>query len=284
MKNDFLETLYTKLKEDLDIIADFGTIPVKRLALALSTIKEVIDKIKIYLQKPPFQNPADEIDFFKYEKPRFLSEQLYVIEIFTIESNKPVADIAALKKYYEMELLYIKRFFTQYQFLYQYFKYELKELDHLLFVVGVKPSDLIVPEPSDSDSTFSTCGDGLFAKFIAYERLQVFIIGELKSLENPAVALKKDGAAFTTELVWTGESINLVELAYGICLTGQINNGNATVTEIIEWLEEHLQVIIGTAHRRWVSISKRKRISQTKYLDQIKEAIIKRLDDENGLM
>jgi len=61
------------------------------------------------------------------------------------------------------------------------------------------------------------------------------------------------------------------------------DGANATITEIIEWLEVNLQVKIGLAYRRWFSISKRKRVSQTKYIDQLKEAIEKRLDDENGI-
>lgn len=85
------------------------------------------------------------------------------------------------------------------------------------------------------------------------------------------------------ELKWTGETINLVELAYGVWLTGQINNGNAGITEIIQWLETHFQVKIGRAYRRWTSISKRKRIAPTKYLDKIRDAVLKRLDEGNAL-
>jgi len=113
--------------------------------------------------------------------------------------------------------------------------------------------------------------------------LQSYIADELIGLESP---VKFSNAAMTEspiELKWTRETINLVELAYGIWLTGQINNGNAGITEIIQSLEIHFQVKIGRAYRRWTSISKRKRVAPTKYLDQIRDAVLKRLDEENSL-
>jgi hypothetical protein len=83
-------------------------------------------------------------------------------------------------------------------------------------------------------------------------------------------------------LKWTGETINLVEIAYGIWLTGQVNHGNASISEIVLWLEKHFAVRVGKAHRRWQNISGRKRLSYTRYLDECKAAIEKRVEDEFG--
>jgi hypothetical protein len=278
---EFLKKLYNSLKEELEVIVDFGTLPVRRLAAALTALGEALITIKAYLKNSPFKSENEEIDFFKHEKPLFVSEQLYAIEIFTIETNRPIGDIAALKTYYELELAVIKRFFNQYQFLYQYFIHELKELDSLLFIRGQTPSNIILPENGGTDPEFSTACDSLFAKFMAYERLREYIMGELESLDNLTGVILPAANGKFVELIWTGESINLVEVAYGIWLTGQINNGNATITEIIQWLEVHLQVKIGRAYRRWQSISRRKRVATTKYIDEIREALLKRLDDEN---
>jgi hypothetical protein len=73
-----------------------------------------------------------------------------------------------------------------------------------------------------------------------------------------------------------------VKLAYGIWLTGQINNGNASVTEIVEFLEMSFGVEIGAPHRRWQSISRRKRVAPFKYVDEVKAALVKRLEEEWG--
>lgn len=272
-----------QLEEELTLFSEMGTLPVRRLTGALNCVSEALAKLKDYLVEHPFKDQVEEIDFFKHKKPRVVSEKLYALEIFTIETNRPIGDRLELKGFYEQELLFIKRFFTQYQFLHQYYKFELKELDQFLFVRGAKISDNVLSETFDPDPQFSTSCDYLFAKFMAFDRLQLYISDELMSLENPVKLANVDIKESLIELKWTGETINLVELAYGIWLTGQINNGNAGITEIIQWLEVHFQVRIGRAYRRWTSISKRKRVAQTKYLDQIRDALLKRLDEENAI-
>jgi hypothetical protein len=111
--------------------------------------------------------------------------------------------------------------------------------------------------------------------------LAEWLHNEIKSLD------KNDNPPATTAdhvlpggLKWTGESINLVEIAYGIWLTGQVNHGQASITEIVEFLEKALRVRIGKSHRRWQSIASRKRLSYTKFLDECKTAIEKRVDEE----
>jgi len=68
-----------------------------------------------------------------------------------------------------------------------------------------------------------------------------------------------------------------------ILQTGQVNNGDAGVAEIIQALECAFQVNVGRAYRRWQSISQRKRVSPVKYINQMRDAIKKRLDEGNDL-
>jgi len=154
-------------------------------------------------------------------------------------------------------------------------------LDNRYFLRDAKGGDLPVLELIDPYPGFSTPLDHSFAKFIAYERLQELLLELLTDLiSEPFPDGKKKEKS--KRIKWTGEAINLVEIAYGIWLTGQINNGNASITEIIGWMETNFHAKIGLAYRRWSAISSRKRISVTKFLDKMKEAILKRLDEENG--
>jgi hypothetical protein len=83
-------------------------------------------------------------------------------------------------------------------------------------------------------------------------------------------------------LKWTGETINLVELSYGIWLTGQFNNGQASITEIVEFLEAAFRVRIGKPHRRWQGLAGRKRLGYIRFLDEMKASIEKRVEEEMG--
>ena len=63
------------------------------------------------------------------------------------------------------------------------------------------------------DPSFCTIGDYLFAKFIALERLRDIVVTEMQvpSLAGAGEVRSKKGK----ELRWTGDSCNLIELAYG---------------------------------------------------------------------
>ena len=157
----------------------------------------------------------------------------------------------------------------------------MSELDHVYFLRDAKESDIPILELFDPYPGFTTALDYSFAKFMAHERLRDHLLELITNLygENKVAA----DAGKMPNAKWTGDTINLVELGYGIWLTGQVNNGDAGVAEIIQALECAFQVSVGRAYRRWQSISQRKRVSPVKYITQMRDAIKKRLDDDNGL-
>ena len=275
----FVENLYTQMREQLLQIEDTEMQSGISLTNKLDVISENLKKLKAYVEEQNFTDPKDEIDFFKNDKPCFTSEYLYQLEIFTIDVSRPHTNIENLRAYYNQEIIFIKRFLERYKFLHAYYQFGMTELDHLLFIRRAESSGLHLPDKFDLDPMFSTAADYIFGKFMALDRLSEFLQNELRNLER---SVKETFSDDYKVLIWTGESINLVELAYGIWLTGQINNGNASITEIINWLEVHFQIKIGKPHRRWQSIAVRKRVSFTKYIDELKVAMQKRLDEENG--
>ena len=80
---------------------------------------------------------------------------------------------------------------------------------------------------------------------------------------------------------WTGESINLAELTFGIHRTGQLNNGTASVGSIFRWLEDKFHVNIGIPSKMLSEIRRRTSISQTRYLNEMIEMVIQKLDKKD---
>jgi hypothetical protein len=109
--------------------------------------------------------------------------------------------------------------------------------------------------------------------FMAYERLQKFLVDEL--YRSTQVSNGEVGRM----LLWTGDVINLVELIYGLNLTGQVNHGNASLNEIVRWAEQIFGVKIGVVQRRFAEIQSRKRISATKFLDQMRNSVQEKIDE-----
>jgi len=279
MKTTQYEQWLAGLRSAIALLDNETITPLGRLKQTLLLTSDAINTIKTEVQKNGFATTGDEIHFFKFVKPAFYALQIYEVDRYNISVNAPVGTAEMRKAYYEQELLYLIRFFRLHAFHYQYFRTGARELDQQYFTRDGRPGDIPVLELADPWPGFSSPLDYLFAKFIAYERLQNELIDQLTGLFSNKIPVSKS----TPKLKWTGEAIHLVEVAYGFWLTGQINDGNATITDIIRWLEEHLAIHIGVPSKKWEKISARTHSEPTKYLERMRQAIETRIDEERGI-
>jgi hypothetical protein len=276
-----MKTKYDKwlheLQTELLLLDHVITEPLARLRHTLPLISGILNDIKKQVIEHGFESQEAEIHFFKQVKPQIYARQIYEADLYAITSNCPEGTTEMRRAYYEQELQYIFRLHRIHAFHYQYYKTSASILDAQYFMRDGKPTDIPVLENIDPMPGFSTPLDYLFAKFIAAERMQEYLLDQLSNTARLS-ARAKNGPM----LRWTGEAINLVEIAYGIWLTGQLNEGSATITDIILWLEEKLAVKIGVPNARWAQISARTHSSPTKFLDRMRDAIKERVDQEYG--
>ena len=280
MKKDKYEKSLAELRAELALLDGESIKPIERLKHTLPLISGILNDIKKEVVDNGFPSVEAEIHFFKFVKPAFYALQIYEVDYYNLGVNAPVGTDEMLKSWYEQELLYVFRLFRIHAFHYQYFRTGARELDTAYFTRDGRPGDIPVLDLADPQPGFSTPLDYLFAKFMAAERLQHLLIDKLTILYGGQPAKSTKSAP---KLRWTGDTINLVELAYGIWLTNQINDGQASMAEITRWLEENFGVHIGDPNRRWQDIARRKSISPTKYLDLTVSEISKRLDNERSL-
>ena len=280
MKKHKYEMTLAALRSSIALLDGETITPLERLKQTLLLTSEKINEIKKEVVQNGFSSTDEEIHFFKFVKPAFYALQIYEVDIYNLTTNVPPGTSEMQKAFYEQELLYLFRLFRTNAFHYQYFRTGARELDTQYFTREGRPSDIPVLELADPFPGFSTPLDYLFAKFIAAERLQHVLIDKLTVLYGHGPG---ESAKSVPKLKWTGDTINLVELAYGIWLTNQINDGQASMAEITRSLEEIFEVHIGDPNRRWQDIARRKSISPTKYLDLTISEINKRLDNERSL-
>jgi hypothetical protein len=277
MDFEYVKTCYEILVGELELFGQVETAPVKKLGSSINAVRLSLDALKAKILEDDFPSQPDEIYFFKKEKPKFLCEQLYALEIFTIETNRPLAGEEQVKAFYEQELKYIKRFFEQYRFLYQYYQLDAHEMDHLFFVRGVRPADILLPDVQDFDPAFATAADYLFAKFMACEKVQDYLLQGIYGATDNRLPFSLGKNA--NPLKWVGSKSDLVELAYGIFGTMQINNGEAGIADIIFWLEQSLNIDLGRYYQTFSEIKARKSISKTHYLDHMKEMLTRHIEE-----
>jgi hypothetical protein len=262
-------TRLQELRQDVEEFNDMGIPPAQQLRGKLNSVRNALNDLSLQLDSHQFKDQDEEITFFKTVKPQFNAIYIFETEIFKIETGRPVGDQAAVIAYYEQELKYIGSFFYKHQFLYQYYLLEGSELDNAYFMLGGQIAQPVIDQPLDI-SRDTTIGDYFFSRFIAYEQIQEYLLrviylpeGKNQSSDTPA----------DLSIKWTGDKANLIELAYGIWLTGQLNEGNAS-------LENALAVKLGNFRKRFSELESRKRLSSTKFIDQMKIVILKKMEDD----
>ena len=222
-----------------------------------------------------------QIVYHKNVYPYFKSLQLVEIEMYYLRTAVPVGDAKTIKRFFRQELRLIERFLTRYASAYEYFSRTAMELDGVYFVLGADCSSALSPVVEFGGSDGSTGMAYLFARFLCYERLAKYIIGEIEKIDRPGgLGVASVGPPAKT-FQWAGETVNLIELAHGVYLDGQLDK-KVGIVEFFEGLGEFFGVNLGVPKRGFEDIKRRKRLSKTHFLDRLREGILKRIDQEDG--
>ncbi|WP_316805333.1 RteC domain-containing protein [Pedobacter nototheniae] len=273
-------TLFEELLETIEQLEQDNREVLIDPAPYLKTANHFMNALQSLVLTGSFVDQQEEILFFKTVKPKFRSLQIYYLTLQDITFKKPKGCKKILKKFYNDEIQKICSFHCYNQNLLNYYYSGATEMDEQLFLRKVEehPHWLLKPK-LERDERFSTPADYLVAKILAMEKIRLYLAEEIVKLQDGNVT--GNGSADKKEYRWTGEAINLVELAYGLYYTGEINNGHAGIAEIVRLFETTFNIAIGKPSRRFAEIKQRKRLSKTKYLDQMKTAIDKRIDEDD---
>ncbi|MCL1670933.1 RteC domain-containing protein [Elizabethkingia ursingii] len=254
----------TLIKENLIRVIDHICSTEKDKILCFESVLMHIDQsvrtLKSMVSGFIFENVADEIYFFKYLKPYFVAEYIYFSTLLNIDVLKPKADIKALKKYYEKELLKIKQHQLKYQHFYDYYYRRATYLDHKYFVRKGYDLKMRLPENLyNYDDRFTTSHDQYVSCFLAYEKLKIHLSKSIKeedSLSTYDTAIK---------LSWSSSKVALVELLYALYKSKSLNNGNLELSQLIRWAEYNFNLELGNYHKTIGEIRGRKNL-RTKFL------------------
>jgi hypothetical protein len=86
----------------------------------------------------------------------------------------------------------------------------------------------------------------------------------------------------TPNYKWTGSTVELVELIYGLIEMRSIHNGETPITELASFISSQFGIEIKDCYSAYVDMKRRKNDSRTYYLDKMRERLNRRmqLDDE----
>ncbi|WP_431293369.1 RteC domain-containing protein [Pedobacter sp. P26] len=275
MNRTYIDGLYAAMEDEL---ADIHQFP-EHFSRSLGIVSSSMQLIHNHIISDGFACDSDEIEFFKVIKPRFYHWYIFLVERHNIMKGLAIGIEHMARDYYLQELSFIKRFFDQHAFVYHYFLEGETSRDCDFFLRSTFQAAL--DAPGFMLGNFSTNHDYTFAKIMAYERLQEFLIVRLRATYTAEVGTILGELRSAKKRTWTDEKIKLVELAYGIYFMGSVDFGKADISDIIAGLENCFNVHLGVVYRRFVEISRRKSESHTAYLDAMRTEIVRRIHEKD---
>lgn len=271
----FLNNLRETTKETLQAIALSADSELEKAYRKTEYFSGAMKSLNDFVRNHVFTCEEDEICFFKEHKPETNAELIYWTEVTFFETHLPIGQKSQLN-FYRKGLKRINLFFERNCELQRYYKQQRTVHDQLLFVRKAKFNPISADPTVEIDEKVSTISSYLIAKLIAYERLG-------KTLQNKITAIKKGHRDTPPDnvytLVWKEKKVALVELMYALQSYGVFEikeiNGIAKIFSAI------FNIDLGDFYHTYMEISMRK-INRTKFLDALRECLLKRMDQSNS--
>ena len=123
----------------------------------------------------------------------------------------------------------------------------------------------------------------LVKKALAFIRKMQEHVAAVYHLHGEVATVDVAGAVDTKPLVkWTGNAVDLVEMVYGICVMGSVNDGDVKFKDLAQAMYQFFGIKAKDCYRFYTDIRRRKNHSRTYFLDRMQEKLNEKIrrDDE----
>ena len=123
----------------------------------------------------------------------------------------------------------------------------------------------------------------LVKKALAFIRKMQEHVVAVYHLHGEVATVDVAGAVDTKPLVkWTGNAVDLVEMIYGICVMGSVNDGEVKFKDLAQAMYQFFGIKAKDCYRFYTDIRRRKNHSRTYFLDRMQEKLNEKMrrDDE----
>ena len=276
-----LNQILNSFKEEISLVDSLDYIDFKNLEIGFRISRAHLQKLRFLLREEKFESEEQEIKFFKEQKPYIYGRLKFYAKLYNFNLNRPVGTIKSQRNFIDNEIDALQKFYGKHLEFVKYYRNNQTFLDSFYFVRGKDDLNLI-PDTSHfyTDEEFSTSHDNSVAKIIAYDLLLTHYSEEIDNLRNkPSRSNNSVKRHFKTlDLGWTANKIDLIELIYALQASGAIRGGKAGIKEMAMACEQIFDLDLGNYYRKFLEIRARK-IEPTKFLDRLKTALEKRMED-----
>ena len=241
---NFVRNSKLNIEKEIKRIEQQPIAPLERIKQIIDVIQTSLTLLKRAVAEYQFQNPEEEIQFFKVWKPQ----------------------ISGLLKSFLNNSFY------------DYYRAGQTELDNHYFIR--ENYDILSDVHChllDRDPSFTTLHDSSVAMILANSHLIEYVSDEIDSLSDK-LHLKFTSIVDSKLLQWTDSKVALVEFIYAIYAGKCFNNGNTSLKDIAFCCEVLFNIEIGDFYRIFLEIRNRKK-NRTQFLDKLKDKIQKMMDE-----
>lgn len=277
--NDF-DKILAELDIEIDEIDLYGYDIIETSLSMVHKLQTVLNDLRTKIQTYVFPTKEDEITFFKTQKPEILGRLLFFYKIYRIETQCPNGSDEVIRNYINRELDNLTYFFNRNLDFYQYYRSHSTMYDKYYFVRGKADIRLCADSAQfDKDPNFSTGYDYTVAKILANEMLRIYLNQRLQLLEKKQLTNDIKISLSDFKLKWTGTKSEAIEWGYGLFAAKTLNYGNATIKEVMAFVEAAFDIELGDYYRTYLSLKNRKK-DRTAFFTFIMEQLQKRMDDD----
>lgn len=244
--------------------------------------KNCLNQLRLYLRQFKFPSEADEINFFKYQKPLICGNLKYFTHVHKYHIDKPKSNVLKHKKLVQGYLHKLEALKKKHINFFRYYNQNLKSFDYVYFLRGNLQYEINFDALHlDREPEFSTSHDFLAARIISYNLLSKYYSNELLKIEQSQskIKIKEVKPEILNDLSWTGSKTELVELLYALNAVGAIRNGKAEMKKLVEVCKVLFGIDLGNVYKTYSEIKLREK-EPTKFLDSMRISLIKKINSE----
>ncbi len=272
------DSLQEQLRMQLNEIKNQNPSIIKQANLSITACRSILSEMSKIISNSSFIDETDEINFFKKIKIQPLSQLVYFSELRSFEIQYPKACYRDQIEYLEKKIRKVNKFFNYNIEFIQYVRQDKTNLDSSYYIRANYNSLNITDTKSYYRAPdFSTSHDILLGKVKGFDLFINYLQNRLFHLQNPD-STKLHDIHKTSKLKWTSTKIALTELIYALHSSGAINSGAADIKEIASMTERLFNVDLGDYYRTYLEIKMRKN-DRAKFLDNLKESLLIRMED-----
>ena len=275
-----IEKILEQVEVDISEIDLYGYDIIETSLSMVHRLQTVLNDLRTKIQSYVFSTKEDEILFFKTQKPEILGRLLFFYKIYRIETQCPNGSNDVIRSYINRELDNLTYFFNRNLDFYQYYRSHSTIYDEYYFIRGKADLRLCTDSAQfDKDPNFSTGYDYKVAKIISNEMLRIYLNKRIVKLETDNQIEDNLQKCLKYPFRFTGKKVFLIELGYSLASSGDFNNGNVEIKEMMNFLSTVCQIDLGDYYAAYIAMKERK--NRTAYLHHLIDCLTKRMGEDD---